>query len=140
MSFAPYLLFPGTAREAFEGYARVFGAGGAWAMTVADAEASGAAGAEGLPRDPGHVIHAQILAGPGAPLMGADGGEAGVSPGAALYAAPDAGTAARVFSRLAEGGEVRRPLGPAFWSPLFGIVADRWRVVWRITLAPGEDR
>jgi PhnB protein len=141
MSFAAYLLLPGTARAAMEDYARIFGAGDLRIMTVGDASGI-SPGATGLPGDPDHVIHAQLSAGPGAPLMatddpgGAGGLDGGSSHGTVLHAAPDAETARRVFEALAEEGRVRRPLGPVFWSPAFGIVTDRWGVTWRITVAP----
>lgn len=112
MSFAPCLLVPGTARSAMEDYARIFGTGEPWVMTVGDAPDR-----EGLPSDLGHVIHAQVIAGPGAPLLGADGGEAGAAAGAVLHAVADAVTAARVFEALAEAGAVRRPLGPGVLEP-----------------------
>lgn len=134
MSFAPYLILPGTAREAMEAYARIFGASDLQVMTAGDAP-----GLPGLPADPGHVIHAQIAAGPGAPLMAADGAPPGAPAGTVFHAATDTTEARRVLDALSEGGTVRRPLGPVFWSPAFGIVTDRWGVTWRITVAPGRS-
>jgi PhnB protein len=44
--------------------------------------------------------------------------------------------AQRKFAALADGGQVRMPLGKTFWSPCFGIVADRFGVGWMVTVAP----
>jgi len=38
---------------------------------------------------------------------------------------------------LAEGGSVQMPLGKTFWSPCFGMVADKFNVVWMV-MVPGE--
>ena len=46
-------------------------------------------------------------------------------------------TAARLFEALAAGGQVRLPLAPTFFSPGFGMVADRFGVPW-IVAARGE--
>ena len=36
---------------------------------------------------------------------------------------------------LADGGRVQMPLGETFWSPKFGMVADRFGVSWMVTVA-----
>jgi PhnB protein len=43
--------------------------------------------------------------------------------------------AKRFFTALADGGQVQMPLGKTFWSPCFGMVADRFGVGWMITVA-----
>ncbi len=48
----------------------------------------------------------------------------------------DAATAERYFNALAQGGEVRMPLGKTFWSPCFGMVADKFGVGWMV-IVPG---
>jgi PhnB protein len=48
--------------------------------------------------------------------------------------APDAAQAERWFQALADGGEVRMPLGKTFFSPCFGMVADRFGVGWMVGL------
>ena len=42
----------------------------------------------------------------------------------------------RVFAALAAGGQVRMPLVKTFWSPRFGMVQDRFGVVWIVAVAP----
>ena len=54
-----------------------------------------------------------------------------------LRALPDAAEASRVFTALSDGGKIQMPLEKTFWSPLFGMVADRFGVGWMITL-PAE--
>ena len=44
--------------------------------------------------------------------------------------------AKRVFEALSDGGQVRMPLTKTFWSPCFGMVADRFGVGWMVTVAP----
>ncbi|ATQ69271.1 MULTISPECIES: VOC family protein [Methylosinus] len=38
----------------------------------------------------------------------------------------------RVFGALSDGGEIRMPLGTTFFSPRFGMVVDRFGVLWMI--------
>ena len=38
----------------------------------------------------------------------------------------------RVFAALAEGGQVQMPLAKTFFSPRFGMVADRFGVPWMV--------
>lgn len=40
----------------------------------------------------------------------------------------------KVFDALAAGGEVRMPLAPTFWSPLYGQVNDKFGVNWMVML------
>jgi PhnB protein len=38
----------------------------------------------------------------------------------------------RLFNALSDGGQVQMPIGKTFFSPRFGIVADRFGVSWMI--------
>ena len=44
----------------------------------------------------------------------------------------DASEADRLFNALADGGQVRMPLTKTFFSPRFGMLADRFGVGWMI--------
>ena len=48
---------------------------------------------------------------------------------------PDEAEADRVFAALAEGGLVSMPLEKTFWSPKFGMLADRFGVGWMVNVA-----
>ena len=43
--------------------------------------------------------------------------------------------AERRFTALAEGGQVQMPLAKTFFSPRFGMVADRFGVGWMVIVA-----
>jgi len=43
--------------------------------------------------------------------------------------------AREAFDKLAEGGNVKCPLEPAFWGALFGQIEDKYGVMWMITTA-----
>ena len=47
--------------------------------------------------------------------------------------------AERLFAALADGGQVQMPLAKTFFSPRFGMVADRFGVSWMIIVEP-KDR
>jgi PhnB protein len=47
----------------------------------------------------------------------------------------DPAEAERLFTALADGGQVRMPLAPTFFSPCFGMVADRFGVGWMVYVA-----
>jgi PhnB protein len=44
----------------------------------------------------------------------------------------DAADAQRRFAALADGGQVHVPLAKTFFSPQFGMVVDRFGVLWMI--------
>ena len=46
--------------------------------------------------------------------------------------AADVAEAERLFNALAAGGQVQMPLSQTFFSPRFGMVADRFGVSWMI--------
>lgn len=60
-------------------------------------------------------------------------GEAQTFSGVTLsITADDEGQARRIFDALADGGKVSMPLGKTFWSPCFGMLADRFGMNWMI--------
>lgn len=132
MSLEPYLFFSsGAAREAMARYQEVLG-GRLEILAFSDVPP----GADpGMEMRPDAVMHSSLTLDDGTVLLGADdptGDGAGVK-GAALflrYADPDA--VRRVFGELADGGVVQMPLAPAFWSPLFGALVDRFGVAWML--------
>jgi len=44
----------------------------------------------------------------------------------------DEAAAERTFAALGKGGQVQMPLGKTFFSPSFGMVADRFGVSWMV--------
>ena len=50
-----------------------------------------------------------------------------------LLSVPTLAEAERVFTLLAEGGSVRSPLQPTFWSPAFGVLVDAFGVPWEVS-------
>jgi PhnB protein len=52
--------------------------------------------------------------------------------------AKDEAQARKLFGALAEGGQVRQPLVKTFFSPAFGMLADRFGVGWMV-MVPRKD-
>ena len=48
---------------------------------------------------------------------------------------PNDAEADRLFAALGDGGQVQMPLAKTFFSPRFGMVADRFGVSWMIIVA-----
>ncbi len=44
----------------------------------------------------------------------------------------------KIFNALAVDGTIQMPLCKTFWSPCFGMVADKFNVVWMV-MVPGEQ-
>jgi PhnB protein len=42
--------------------------------------------------------------------------------------------AERAFTTLSDGGQVRMPLTKTFWSPRFGMLADRFGIGWMVSV------
>ena len=132
----PYLFFNGRCEEALEFYRQALGAEVEFLMRFNESPE---------PQPPGMVppgfenkiMHCTLRIGTTA-LMASDGCSAGkpVFEGLSLsLTVPNAAEADRAFAALADGGQVRMPLGKTFWSPRFGMVADRFGLGWMISVA-----
>jgi PhnB protein len=133
MTIQPYLFFEGRADEAVAFYQKVFGAEVQMLMRYKD---SPEPCPEGMipPGSESKVMHMSMKIGD-AVVMGSDGrcsGKPSFQGFSLSYAAKDTTDADRVFSALSDGGTVQMPMGKTFYSPRFGMVADRFGVSWMV--------
>ncbi len=131
-----YLNFPGTTREAFEYYAKVFGTKIVMIQTFGETSF--------MPNTPdsakAKIMHAQLPITEAVHLMGSDSVE-GFGPPLQVgnnfhvsVVANDKAEADRVFSSLSEGGKVTMPIANAPWGPYFGMCVDKYGVQWMVSL------
>lgn len=137
MQVQPYLFFEGRCEEAIEFYKSALGAQVGVLMRFKD-NPEGAQCPGGTPVPGDKVMHADLRIGD-TQLMVSDGMASG-SPkfeGISLsLTAADEAEADRLFNALADGGQVQVPMGKTFFSPRFGMVADRFGVSWMV-IVPG---
>lgn len=132
MHVLPYLMFDGRAEEAIEFYKNVFDAKNLMMMRFKDSPVPPDPNCD--PGQPEKVMHAQFQVGD-TTIMASDGNCGGKPNFEGINLAVAVGTpadATRIFNGLAEGGKVQMPLTPTFFSPSFGMVADRFGVSWMI--------
>jgi PhnB protein len=137
----PYLSFSGNAREAMEFYRDVLG-GELTVMTFAEGGGS---------QDPAvadKIMHGQLETPSGYTLMGADaveGTPGQVASGVQISLSGDSSADEELsgyFARLLEGGGTQiEPLVTAPWGDKFGMLTDRFGILWMVNIAgsrPGE--
>jgi PhnB protein len=134
MKVEPYLFFDGRCEEAIDFYKRALAANVTMLMRYKDSP-------EPMPGMPpgseNKVMHASFTIGDTL-VMASDGDCNGTSKfeGFSLsITAKDEAEAERIFGALADGGEVRLPLTKTFFSPKFGMLADKFGVGWMIIVA-----
>lgn len=136
MQIQPYLFFDGRCEEAIDFYSKTLGAEVTMLMRFKDSPE---------PHQPGmvppgaenKVMHMSLRIGD-TTVMGSDGqcqGQPRFEGFALSLNVPDAAQAEKVFAALAEGGQVQMPLMQTFFSPRFGMVADRFGVSWMIMVS-----
>jgi len=136
MLVQPYLFFDGRCEEAIEYYRSALGAEVTMLMRYKDAPDPPPPGMI-APGSEDKIMHASLRIGE-TTVMASDGHCAGHLDfqGFSLsLTVADAAEADRVFAALADGGQVRMPLGKTFFSPCFGMVADRFGVAWMVIAA-----
>jgi PhnB protein len=132
MKVQAYLSFEGRAEEALNFYKKTLGAKEGMIMRFKDAPAE--AQADMKPGTGEKIMHMSFTIGD-TELMGSDGYCTGASKfeGVSLtYNAKDAADAEQVFKALGDGGQVRMPIGKTFFSPAFGMLADRFGLGWMV--------
>ncbi len=133
MHVEAYLFFEGRCEEAIEFYRRSLGAEVTMLMRFKESPDPGMC----LPGAGEKVMHANLRIGE-TNVMVSDGrceGPPAFQGFSLSISLADEAEAARLFAALSEGGKVLMPLSKTFWSPLFGMVADRFGVSWMINVA-----
>jgi PhnB protein len=132
MKIEPYLFFDGTCEEALNFYKRVLGAE-VQLMRYKEAPDKPPPGMVPAGWDD-KVMHANVRVGD-AVFMASDGKSKGgpnFNGFGISISVDDAAKGKKIFEGLGEGGQVVMPLGKTFFSPLFGMVTDRYGVLWMV--------
>ena len=130
MLVQPYLFFDGRCEEALEFYRRAIGAEVTMLLRWKDSPDPQMA----MPGAADKVMHARLRIGD-TMVMASDGQNTGKPnfQGFSLsVTVRDEAEAERVFNALGQGGQVQMPLAKTFFSPRFGMVADRFGVSWMV--------
>jgi PhnB protein len=140
MQIQPYLFFDGRCEEAIEFYKNALGAEVMMLMRFKEnPEPPGPDDAcKPAPGMEDKIMHASIRIGDSV-IMASDGqckGQPSFQGVSLSLTVPNAAEADRLFAALSEGGQVQMPLMTTFFSPRFGMVADRFGVSWMIYVAP----
>lgn len=127
-----YLFFDGRCEEALEFYRRAIGAETTMMMRFKDSPELPPPGC--APSSDQKIMHASFKVGD-TEIMASDGQATGKPKfdgfSLSLTVANEA-DAKKKFSALSDGGNVVMPLGKTFFSPCFGMVADRFGVNWMV--------
>ncbi|MEU4690146.1 VOC family protein [Actinoplanes sp. NPDC023714] len=128
-----HLNFKDQAREALEFYRSVFG-GEVVAFTNAQA------GTVAHPSDADRISWGEVRTGNGFHVMAFDVREeqtydAGDNPFFVSVRGDDADEITGYWKGLSEGATILADLGPAGWSPLYGMLRDRFGVIWTLDIA-----
>lgn len=132
MQINPYLVFPGTCREAFRFYAEVLGGEIVAMSTHADMPA----GEEGHGPDMNDkILHAQLVAN-GQTLMGSDAPPEMYQPPQGTMVTVTLDTpeeADRIYAALVDDGQIFMEMQETFWAERFAMLADRFGTQWMIS-------
>lgn len=136
MQLNPYLTFNGQCEAAFKFYEEALGGKITFIQKWGDSP-----GCEGMPveaRD--SIMHATLAVGD-AMIMGADSPPGHYQQPAGIHIAlnvDDASEGEQLFTALSAGGNVEMPYGATFFSPGFGMCADKFGILWMVHTQQAE--
>ena|ERR1700688_445602 len=137
MQMNPYLSFDGKCETAFKFYEKVLG--GKVVMMMKYGESPMAAQTSPESRD--KIMHARLAVGDKL-LMGSDAPAQMYEPMKGIQvtlSVDQPAEADRIFSALAENGNVRMPIQETFWAQRFGMLVDQFGTPWMINCErPGQ--
>lgn len=137
MHIEPYLFFNGRCEEAIDFYKKALGAEVIMLMRFKESPEPPQPGMV-PPGSEDKIMHASLRIGDNT-VMASDGrcsGQTDFQGFCLSLTVENEAEADRKFAALAEGGQVQMPLGKTFWSPRFGMLADRFGVGWMVTVMP----
>ena len=130
MQVQPYLFLDGKCDEAIEFYKRVLGAKVQMLMRFGESPDQSTV----KPENKSKVMHSAIQIGE-TTIMASDGycnGKPTFDGFSLSVDAPSDAEAKRIFTALAEGGQIRMPLDKTFFASSFGMCADKFGVGWMV--------
>jgi PhnB protein len=136
MKVEVYLFFNDRCEEALEFYKKALGAEVTMLMRFKDSPEPQQPGMV-PPGSENKIMHVSFRIGDST-VMASDGrctGQTNFQGFSLSLTVPNEAEADRKFAALADGGQVQMPLAKTFWSPRFGMVADRFGVGWMISVA-----
>lgn len=139
MLIQPYLFFGGRCEEALGFYTQALGAEVTMMMRFRDCPDPPPPGLV-APGSENKVMHAAVRIGE-TMVMASDGdctGKPEFQGFSLSITAADEAEANRLFAALAEGGQVRMPMGATFFAPAFGMVMDQFGVGWMVIAQPDQ--
>jgi PhnB protein len=137
MEIQPYLFFDGRCEEALEFYQGALGARVDMLMRFKDSPEPPQPGMV-PPGAESKVMHASFRIGDSM-VLASDGrcqGHPAFQGFSLSLTVANEAEAERLFAALADRGQVQTPLTKTFFSPRFGMVADRFGVQWMVYVAP----
>lgn len=133
MQIQPYLFFDGRCDEALAFYRTALGAEITMLMRFKESPETGMI----PPGAADKVMHASVRIGD-ATILASDGrctGQPNFQGMALSLIVTNESEAEKLFAALSNGGQVQMPLAQTFFSPRFGMVADRFGVLWMVYVA-----
>ncbi len=137
MQIQPYLFFEGRCEEAADYYRRTLGAEVTMLMRFKDAPPQPTGECVVPPEAAEKVMHMSLRIGE-TTILASDGrcqGKPNFQGFALSLTVANEAEAERLFNALGDGGQVQMPLAKTFFSPRFGMVADRFGVSWMVYVA-----
>lgn len=137
MQVQPYVFFDGRCEEAINFYRKAIGAEVIMLMRFKEAPKPHPPGMV-PPGGENKVMHAAFRVGDST-ILASDGrclGKPAFQGFALSLTVANEAEAERVFKALGDGGQEQMPLGKTFFSPRFGMVADRFGVGWMVYVTP----
>jgi PhnB protein len=134
MQVQPYLFFEGRCEEAIEFYKKTLGAKVEMLMRFKESPEKNP---NCTPADDNKIMHAAFKIGD-TMVMGSDGMASGKTEFKGFSLTVSAKTEAeaeKAFAALSEGGQVTMPLTKTFFSPKFGMLADKFGIGWMVIVA-----
>lgn len=136
MQIQPYLMFEGRTEEAIEFYKKALGAKVEMLLRFKDSPDKSNPAC--IPANENLIMHSAMRIGDSL-VMASDGMATGQPKFEGITLSIDAKNEAdadRLFAALSEGGKVQMPMMKTFFSPRFGMVADKFGVGWMVIVAP----
>ncbi len=133
MQVQPYLFFEGRCEEAVEFYRTALGAEVTGLMRYKENPVPGTSPHGAADK----VMHMSFRIGE-TTVLASDGrcsGQPGFQGFALTLTTQNEAEAERLFASLSDGGQVQMPMAKTFFSSRFGMVADRFGVLWMVIVA-----